>query len=58
MDRSNASNETLFQGLLKANALVLGNIALSLSLQLIVLVIKKQPSTERYLANIFLSVFL
>ena len=58
MDRSSASNETLFQGLLKANALVLGNIALSLSLQLIVLVIKKQPSTERYLANIFLSVFL
>ena len=42
----------------KANALVLGNIALSLSSQLIVLVFTKQPSAERYLANIFLPVFL
>ena len=39
--------------LVKANALVLGNIAL-----LIVLVITKQPSVERYLANIFSPVFL
>ena len=39
--------------LVKANALVLGNIALSLSSQLIVLVFTKQPSAERYLANIF-----
>ena len=44
--------------LVKANALVLGNIALSLSSQLIVLVFTKQPSAERYLANIFLPVFL
>ena len=39
--------------LVKANALVLGNIAL-----LIVLVITKQPSVERCLANIFSPVFL
>ena len=44
--------------LVKANALVLGNIALSLSSQLIVLVFTKQPSAERYLANIFSPVFL
>ena len=44
--------------LVKANALVLGNIALSLSSQLIVLVFTKHPSAERYLANIFLPVFL
>ena len=44
--------------LVKANALVLGNIALSLSSQLIVLVFTKQPSAERYLANIFLPVLL
>ena len=44
--------------LVKAKALVLGNIALSLSSQLIVLVFTKQPSAERYLANIFLPVFL
>ena len=41
-----------------ANALVLGNVALSLSSQLMVLVNTKQPSPERYLANIFLPVFL
>ena len=39
-------------------ALVLGNISLSLSSQLIVLVFTKQPSAERYLANIFSPVFL
>ena len=44
--------------LVKANALVLGNIALSLSSQLIVLVFTKQPSAERYLTNIFSPVFL
>ena len=44
--------------LVKANALVLGNIALLLSLQIIVLVFTKEPSAERYLANIFLPVFL
>ena len=44
--------------LVKANALVLGNIALSLSSQLIVLVFTKQSSAERYLANIFSPVFL
>ena len=44
--------------LVKANALVLGNIALSLSSQLIVLVFAKQPSAESYLANIFSPVFL
>ena len=44
--------------LVKANTLVLGNIALSLSSQLIVLVFTKQPSAERYLANIFSPVFL
>ena len=44
--------------LVKANALVLGNIALSLSSQLIVLVFTKQPSAERYLANIFSPVSL
>ena len=44
--------------LVKANALVLGNIALSLSSQLIVLVFTKQPSAERYLANIFSPLFL
>ena len=43
--------------LVKANAQVLGNIALLLSLQLIVLVFTKQPSVERYLANIFSPVF-
>ena len=48
-----------FMGYLtKANALVLGNIALSLSSQLIVLVFTKQPSAEGYLANIFSPVFL
>ena len=44
--------------LVKANALVLGNIALSLSSQLIVLVFTKQSPAERYLANIFSPVFL
>ena len=44
--------------LVKANTLVLGNIALSLSSQLIVLVFTKQPSAERYLANIFSPLFL
>ena len=44
--------------LVKANALVIGNIALPLSSQLIVLVFAKQPSAERYLANSFSSVFL
>ena len=44
--------------LVKANALVLRNIALLLSLQIIVLVFTKEPSPERYLANIFLPVFL
>ena len=44
--------------LVKTNALVLGNITLPLSSQLIVLVFKKQPSAERYLANIFSPVFL
>ena len=44
--------------LVKANPLVIGNIALSLSSQLIVLVFTKQPSAERYLANIFLPVLL
>ena len=43
--------------LVKANALVLGNIALSLSSQLIVLVFTKQPSAERYLANFFRQYF-
>ena len=38
--------------LVKVNALVLGNIAFSLSSQLIVLVFTKQPSAERYLAKI------
>ena len=42
--------------LVKTNALVPGNIASSLSLQLIVL--SKQPSAERYLENIFSPVFL
>ena len=37
--------------LVKANALVIGNIALPLSSQLIVLVFAKQPSAERYLAK-------
>ena len=37
--------------LVKANALVLENIASSLSSQLIVLVFTKQPSAERYLAK-------
>ena len=40
--------------LVKANVLVLGNIAWSLSS----LVFTKQPSAERYLANIFSPVFL
>ena len=44
--------------LVKANALVLGNIVLSFSSQLIVLVFTKQPSAERYLADIFSPVFL
>ena len=44
--------------LVKANALVSGNKVLLLSSQLIVLVFKKQPFTERYLANIFSLVFL
>ena len=43
--------------LVKASALVLGNIALSLSSQLIVLVFMKQPSAERYLVNIFRQYF-
>ena len=43
--------------LVKTNALVLANITLPLSSQLIVLVFKKQPSAERYLANIFSPVF-
>ena len=43
--------------LVKANALVLRNIALSLSSQLIVLVFMKQPSAERYLANFFRQYF-
>ena len=37
--------------LVKADVPVLGNIALSLSSQLIVLVFTKQPSAERYLAK-------
>ena len=54
MDRSSASSKISFHScLVKANALVLGNIALSLSSQLIVLVFTKQPSAERYLASIF-----
>ena len=44
--------------LVKAIALVLGKIVLSLSSQLIVLVFMKQPSAERYLAKIYSSVFL
>ena len=43
--------------LVKTNALVLANITLPLSSQLIVLVFEKQPSAERYLANIFSPVF-
>ena len=54
MDRSVLQVKFRFMGcLVKANALVLGNIALSLSSQLIVLVFTKQPSAERYLANNF-----
>ena len=41
----------------KANTLVLGNIAVSLSSQLIVLVFTKQPSVERYLAIFFCQYF-
>ena len=37
--------------LVKENALVIGNIALPFSSQLIVLVFVKQPSAERYLAK-------
>ena len=43
--------------LVKANALVLGNIALPSLSPLIVLVFTKQPSAERFLANIFSPVF-
>ena len=44
--------------LVKANALVLANIASSLSSQLIVLAFTKQPSAEKYVVNIFSPVFL
>ena len=67
MDRSVLQVKLRFKGwLVKADALVLGNMALSLSSYLIVLflivillvlVSTKEPSAERYLANIFLPVF-
>ena len=43
--------------LVKANPLVLGN-SVVIIVQLIVLVFTKQPSAERYLANIFSPLFL
>ena len=58
VDHSSASSEFHFMScLVKANTLVLGNIVLSLSSQLIVLVFTKQPSAERYLANVFCQYF-
>ena len=55
MDCSNASNEILFHGLPSKSKRpsIRKQIALSLSSQSIVLVFTKQPSAERYLANIF-----
>ena len=59
MDRLVLQVKFRFMGcLVQANALVLGNIVLPLSSQLIVLVFTKQPFAGRYLANIFSPVFL
>ena len=60
MDRSSTSSEISFYGLpsQSKHPSIRKHIALSLSSQLIVLVFTKQPSAERYLANIFPPVFL
>ena len=53
MDRSSTSSEISFHGLLvKANVLVSENNIV------VIIAVIKQPSAERYLANIFLPVFL
>ena len=60
MDRSSASSEILFHGLpsKSKHPSIRKQITLSLSSQLAVLVFTKQPSTERYLAYVFLPVLL
>ena len=60
MDRSSTSSEISFHGLpIKSKRpIIREQIASLLSSQLIVLVFTKQPSAERYLANIFSPVFL
>ena len=58
MDHSVLQVKVCFMGyLVKANTLVLGHIALSLSSQLIVFVFMKQPFAESYLSNIFCRYF-
>ena len=44
-------------GLVKANALVTGSLAVNITVNSII-VFRKQPSAERYLTNIFSPVFL
>ena len=60
MDCYSASREIPFHGLPSKSKRpsIRKQIALSLSSQLIVLVFMKQPSAERYLANMFSPVFL
>ena len=59
MDRCSSSSENSFHGLPSKGKRrsIMKQIALSLSSQVIALVLKKQPSAERYLASIFLPVF-
>ena len=58
MDRSVLQVKFRFMGcLVNVNALVLGNMALSLSSQLIVLVFTKQPSAEIFSKCFFARIF-
>ena len=60
MDRSSASSEISFHGLSSKRKWpsIKKQIALPLSSKLILLVFTKQPSAERYFANVFSPVFL
>ena len=58
MDHSSTSRKLRFMGgLVKANALVTGSLAVNITVNSII-VFRKQPSAEKYLTNIFSPVFL